>query len=100
MGPGGMGMGMGIDCTMRILDGRRSLACLLGRLGLMVWSLGIWFGLVWFLVFFFGFSTGAGGFIFSGPFFLFDAATLGLDWTFLVHIPACVRLLFFSFERH
>jgi hypothetical protein len=63
----------------------------------MVWSLKIlvWFGLVWFSLSCFGFSTGAGGFIFL-VFFQFDAATLGLDWTFLVHIPACVRLLLFS----
>jgi hypothetical protein len=62
----------------------------------MVWSLGIlvWFGLV---LFGFGFSTGAGGFIVLVlSIRRFDAATLGLDWTFLVHIPACVRLLFFS----
>jgi hypothetical protein len=45
-----IGMGMGIDCMMRVLDGRRSLACLLGRLGLIdaCWRGG--FGLVWFLV--------------------------------------------------
>jgi hypothetical protein len=80
------------------MDGSRSLACLLVwevRVnGVVVENFGlVWFGLVLSLSCF-GFSTGAGGFIFL-VFFQFDAATLGLDWTFLVHIPACVRLLFF-----
>jgi hypothetical protein len=64
----------------------------------MVRSLGIlvWLGLVFRC---FGFSTGAGGLIVLVLYFLFDAATLGLDWTSLVHIPACVRLLVFERER-
>jgi hypothetical protein len=88
--------GMGIDCTMRILDGWKQIARLfaweVGVNGVVVGDLG----LVRFLVFFFGFSTGAGGFVVLVlSIRRFDAATLGLDWTFLVHIPACVRLLFF-----
>jgi hypothetical protein len=84
------------DADSGRMEADRSLVCWSGRFGLMVWSLKIlvWFGLVWFSLSCFGFSTGAGGFIFL-VFFQFDAATLGLDWTFLVHIPACVRLLFF-----
>jgi hypothetical protein len=100
-GPDGMdgnGNGNGnrlYDADSGWTDADRSLVCWFGRFGLMVrWS-EIWFGLV---SRFFGFSTGAGGFnVLVLSIRRFDAATLGLDWTFLVHIPACVRLLLFFF---
>jgi hypothetical protein len=82
------------DADSGSMEADRSLD--FGRVGLMVWSLGIlvWLGLVFRC---FGFSTGAGGFV-CLVFFLFDAATLGLDWNSLVHIPACIRLLFSPFS--
>jgi hypothetical protein len=83
-----------------ILGECRSLACLFGKVRLMVWSLGIW---VWFGLGYvlrcFGFSTGAGGFCFLVlSFRRRGGAAVGngivcLGSTSLVHIPACVRLL-------
>jgi hypothetical protein len=98
-GPDGMdgnGNGNGnrlYDADSGWTDADRSLVCWFGRFGLMVrWS-GIWFGLV---SRFFGFSTGAGGFIFLVlSIRRFDAASSGIGLDFSCTYTRLRSLAFF-----
>jgi hypothetical protein len=98
----GDGNGIGnrlYDADSGWTDADRSLVCWSGRFGAMVWSLGICFGLVWLLDFF-GFSTGAGGFIFWSSFFSIRRGDSGIGLDFSCTYTRLRSLAVFSFERY